>query len=100
MLTFPGKWTVTNGALTATNWTGLDGAVPTSVTGNSGARTVTIVLSADQTTTTETLTIIASSELVNPTATGRTLLIDASGQGQGTSSAFSITGGDDHPRTS
>ena len=93
VLTFPAGWTVFNGSMTATNWTGLDGVTPTSVTGDASARAVTIVLSAEQTTLSETLTIVASAELVNPTLaqTGLTLLLDASGQTQGTSSAFDIT---------
>ena len=93
VLTFPAGWTVFNGSMTATNWTGLDGATPTSVTGDAAARTVTIVLSAEQTTLSETLTILASVQLVNPstTGTGLTLFIDATGQSQGTSGTFSIT---------
>ena len=93
VLTFPAGWTVFNGSMTATNWTGLDGATPTSVTGDAAARTVTIVLSAEQTTLSETLTILASVQLVNPstTGTGLTLFIDATGQSQGTTGTFSIT---------
>ena len=93
VLTFPAGWTVFDGSMTATNWTGLDGATPTSVTGDATARTVTIVLSADQNTLSETLTILASAELVNQSTrgTGLTLFIDATGELQGTSSTFDIT---------
>lgn len=95
VLTFGGGWTVQNGAMTAANWQGLDGAVPTSVTGNAGSRTVTIVLSANQNTLIETLTIVASAELVNPNlaATNFTVGVAATGQTAGVSNAFNIVAG-------
>lgn len=95
VLTFPAGWTVADGALTVGNWTGLNGA-PASVTGASGARTVTIVIGATaQTSTNVTLSIAGSAQLVNPTtaAGGLTINVAATGQTAANTNTFAITAG-------
>jgi hypothetical protein len=93
-LTFPAGWTMTTGAMTVGNWTGLD-AAPASVIGDNTLKTVTITLGAPQATLGVTLAIAGSSQLVNRTTpgVGVSIGIAATGQTAGTSNVFTIVAG-------
>ncbi|MEW6516141.1 MAG: hypothetical protein AB1439_04465 [candidate division FCPU426 bacterium] len=90
IITFPNDTNVPTGALSGIT---INSVAPTSATGDTGTRRITLVPSANiSASTSVTVVIPLSVSLRNPTATGSyTLSVASSAQPAGTSPAYSIT---------